>query len=243
MPFGLGSAVVYGASIVVQHRAAQEHADDTGSASAAGLLRLVRSPVWLLAIVGDFVGFLLQPVALSTGPVVVIQPLVVLMLPVSVFVSALLGWHRPRRGDYLGVVLAVAGLAAFLGLIGPPAHGHGVYRVLAMTIAISLAAGFLLRFAVVGRDRSLRGATYGTRRGRAVGAPSRRWSTPRRTCCTTMACTGWRSVRAGWCRSPGRPGWLRWHRPHPDVLPDRHARRYPPATLSADPFAAVSWAR
>jgi drug/metabolite transporter (DMT)-like permease len=162
VPFGVGSAIVYGASIVVQHRAAQEHADDTGSASAAGLLRLVRSPVWLLAIVGDFVGFLLQLVALSTGPVVVIQPLVVLMLPVSLFVSAILGWHHPRPRDYLGVVLVVGGLGVFLTLVGHPAHGHGTHpRVLAMTIALSLAAGFLLCFAVLRRDRVVRGAMYG----------------------------------------------------------------------------------
>jgi drug/metabolite transporter (DMT)-like permease len=170
VPFGVGSAVVYGASIVVQHRAAQEHADDTGSASAAGLFRLARNPVWLLAIAGDFIGFLLQLVALSTGPVVVIQPLVVLMLPVSLFVSALLGWHHPRPRDYLGVVLVVAGLAVFLGLIGHPAHGHGAHpRVLAMTIALSLAAGFVLCFAVLGRDRVFRGAMYGLVAGGLFG--------------------------------------------------------------------------
>lgn len=162
VPFGVGSAVVYGTSIVVQHRAAQQHADDTGSASAAGLLRLARNPVWLLAIAGDFIGFLLQLVALSTGPVVVIQPLVVLMLPVSLFVSASLGWHHPRPRDYLGVVLVIGGLGVFLGLVGHPVHGHGAHpRVLAMTIALSLAAGFVLCFAVLGRDRVLRGAMYG----------------------------------------------------------------------------------
>jgi drug/metabolite transporter (DMT)-like permease len=118
--------------------------------------------VWLLAIVGDFVGFLLQLVALSTGPVVVIQPLVVLMLPVSLLVSALLGWHRPKPRDYLGVVLVIGGLAVFLGLVGHPGHGREPHaRVLAMTIALSLIIGFACCFAVVGRDRVLRGAMYG----------------------------------------------------------------------------------
>jgi drug/metabolite transporter (DMT)-like permease len=162
VPFGVASSAVYGTSIVVQHRTAQEHAGGSGSASAAGLFRLVRSPVWLHAIVGDFVGFLLQLVALSTGPVVVIQPLVVLMLPVSLFVSAFLGWHHPRPRDYVGVLLVVGGLGVFLALVGHPRHGHGAHpRVLAMTIALSLIAGFVLCFAVIGRNRALRGATYG----------------------------------------------------------------------------------
>ena len=91
VPFGVASAVVYGTSIVVQHRTAQEHAGEGGDASASGLLRMARNPAWLLAIAGDFVGFVLQIVALSAGPVVIIQPLVVLMLPVSLGVSFLLG--------------------------------------------------------------------------------------------------------------------------------------------------------
>ncbi|MDT4899261.1 MAG: hypothetical protein QOJ78_191, partial [Pseudonocardiales bacterium] len=87
IPFGVASAVVYGASIVVQHRTVQEHASEGGEASATRLLQLVRHPVFLLAIAGDAVGFLLQIIALSTGPVVIVQPLVVLMLPVSLLVS------------------------------------------------------------------------------------------------------------------------------------------------------------
>ena len=162
VPFGVASAAVYGTSIVVQHRTAQQHAGDSGSANAAGLLRLARNPVWLLAIVGDFVGFLLQLVALSTGPVVVIQPLVVLMLPVSLFVSAFLGWHHPKPRDYLGVVLVIAGLGVFLGLVGHPGHGREPHaRVLAMTIALSLVIGFAFCFTVMGRDRAVRGAMYG----------------------------------------------------------------------------------
>jgi drug/metabolite transporter (DMT)-like permease len=162
IPFGVGSAAVYGASIVVQHRMAQQHADAGGLASAAGLLRLIRSPAWLLAIGGDFVGFLLQIAALSTGPVVVIQPLVVLMLPVSLIVSASLGWHRPRPGDYLGVLAIVGGLAVFLYLVGRPGPEHlPPPRVLGMTIVLVLLVGAALCFAVTGRSGIVRGSVYG----------------------------------------------------------------------------------
>ena len=135
VPFGVASAVVYGTSIVVQHRTAQEHAGDGGDASASGLLRLRAQPAWLLAIGGDFVGFVLQIVALSTGPVVIIQPLVVLMLPVSLGVSFLLGRPRGRSSATTSACSGVlGGLAVFLALVGKPGqrarsplalHRHG----------------------------------------------------------------------------------------------------------------------
>lgn len=162
VPFGVASAVVYGTSIVVQHRSAQQHADSETGASASGLLRMARSPMFLLAIGGDVIGFLLQIVALATGPVVVVQPLVVLMLPVSLGVSVLLGGHRPRIGDYLGVLGVLSGLGVFLALIGSPAPGHVPRaRIIGIAVLGVFAAGVLLSLAVTGRNRVLRGAVYG----------------------------------------------------------------------------------
>jgi drug/metabolite transporter (DMT)-like permease len=161
IPFGVGSAVVYGTSIVVQHRIAQEYAGEGGLASMSGLVKMLKHPTWLLAIAGDFLGFLLQIVALSTGPVVIVQPLVVLMLPVSLVVSAALGWHRPRTGDYLGVIGVVSGLAVFLALIGNPGAEHLPHpRNLALSVALVLAVGGVLCAAVVARNRTVRGAIY-----------------------------------------------------------------------------------
>jgi drug/metabolite transporter (DMT)-like permease len=171
VPFGVASAIVYGASIVVQHRTAQRHAEGDGEASAAGLLRLVRSPAWLLAIGGDFIGFLLQIVALSTGPVVVVQPLVVLMLPVALAVSFIFGGHRPLAGDYLGVLAILGGLGLFLGLIGTPGSGHVPHpRILGMAIVLVLAIGAVLGLAVTGRGSVIRGAMYGGVAGAYFGA-------------------------------------------------------------------------
>ncbi|HKC29697.1 MAG TPA: DMT family transporter [Jatrophihabitans sp.] len=162
IPLGVSSAVVYGTSIVVQHRMAQHHSDDNARASAAGLLRLVRSPLWLLSMLGDFFGFVLQIAALSAGPVVVIQPLVVLMLPVALIVSAVLGWHRPRAGDYFGVAAVLGGLGVFLGLIGNPGAVHlPKPHTLAETTAIVALAGVAACVVVTGRNHIVRGAVYG----------------------------------------------------------------------------------
>lgn len=170
MPFGVGSAVIYGASIVVQHRTAQQSVSGDGKASASGLLRLFRNPIFMLAIAGDLVGFSLQIVALSTGPVVVIQPLVVLMLPVSLGVSFAMGGHRPTRGDLLGVLGVILGLGAFLGLIGAPRTESLPHtRTLALATILVVVGGAVLAAVVAGRNRIIRGAAYGAAGGAYFG--------------------------------------------------------------------------
>jgi len=171
IPCGIGSAAVYGTSIVFQHRMAQEHSDEGDQASAAGLLRLVRNPMWLLAVGGDVIGFVLQIAALATGPVVVVQPLVVLMLPVALAVSSLLHGHRPRIGDYLGVLAVLGGLGVFLALIGVPAPGHVPRsRVLGSAVIIVFLAGVAACALVTGRRAVVRGAVYGGVAGAFFGA-------------------------------------------------------------------------
>ena len=92
-----------------------------GGAGASGLWSMLRRPLFLFAVVGDGLGFVLQVVALSSGPVVVIQPLVVLMLPVSLAVSFAMTRRRPTTGDYLGVLGVLGGLSVFLVTIRAPA--------------------------------------------------------------------------------------------------------------------------
>ena len=159
-----------GSTIVVQHRASHNE----GQEDARGLLRLFRDPVWVAAVLGDFLGFLLNAAALAAGPVVVIQPLVVLMLPVALIVGWLLGGPRPTAIDYLSSLAIVAGLSGFLVLIGRPGDGHAPKaRYFALTVLIVLAVGC---------------------GGRAVGAV-----TPRRLCVArstarSPACSSARSV-------------------------------------------------
>lgn len=170
LPFGIASAVVYGASIVVQHRVAQDTAEGDAEPSAAGLMRLVKHPVFLLAIAGDAVGFILQITALTLGSVVVIQPLVVLMLPVALAVSSIWNRTRPHKGDYLGCVGVLVGLGVFLGLVGKSSAGH-VHRPrdLALAAALVLGTALWLSIAVTGRNKIIRGAMFGATAGLCFG--------------------------------------------------------------------------
>ncbi|MEO8889104.1 MAG: DMT family transporter [Jatrophihabitantaceae bacterium] len=156
---GVASAIVYGTSIVVQHQVVHQPGGDE---DPAGLLQTVRDPRWLLAIGGDFIGFVLQIGALSAGSVVLIQPLVVLMLPVAMIAGPLLGGPRPRPGDYLGALAVVGGLAVFLSLIGVPGASHAPHpRRMILAIALALILGTVACLAVTGRRAVIRGAMYG----------------------------------------------------------------------------------
>jgi len=111
LPCAAMSAVFYGASTAVQHTRAHAGAERE---DAADLVRLLRDPRWLLSVGGDVVGLVLQVVALSTGPVVLVQPLLVLAVPVALPVGRLLGGKRPRPSDYLACTAIIAGLSLFL---------------------------------------------------------------------------------------------------------------------------------
>jgi drug/metabolite transporter (DMT)-like permease len=159
VPFGVAAAIAYGASTAVQHQAAHT---GTGAADARRLLRLLRDPRWLLSVGGDTIGLVLQVVALATGPVVLIQPLLVLTLPVSLFVGYLLGGPVPRRGDYLACLAIVAGLGVFFIMLGAPGAGREPRPgAILATVVIALLTGGALCVAVRGRGATLRAGVYG----------------------------------------------------------------------------------
>ena len=168
MPFAVGAACVYGTSIVVQHRSASEHGG--GDESAKGLLRLLRDPIWVAAVLGDFVGFVLNAIALSIGKVVYVQPFVVLMLPVALLVHWWMGGSPPRRGDYLGCGAIISGLALFLALIGVPHHQRiPRARWVGMAVLAVLVGGLLLCLLVRKAGPRVRGAVYGAVAGAYFG--------------------------------------------------------------------------
>ena len=159
IPCGIAAAAAYGTATAVQHSAAHT---GTGEADAVGLLRLLVSPRWWLSVGGDGVGLLLQVIALATGPVVLIQPLLVLALPVSLFVGFLIGGPRPRGADYGACVSIIAGIGVFFVLVGDPGNGEPLRPGAALvTILIGLAVGAAILLAVRGRRPAIRAVGYG----------------------------------------------------------------------------------
>lgn len=158
LPLALGvlSAVAYGCSTAVQHEAVH---DTSGRSDARGLLALLRNPRWLLSIGGDGLGLLLQVLALSTGPVVLVQPLQVLSLPVAMPIRAHLGGPRPTARDWWLVVAVVVGLAAFLALVGDPGeptrHRGNVTLLVAAGAVVLAGVVALISLGVLARTRAV----------------------------------------------------------------------------------------
>jgi hypothetical protein len=179
---GVASAVVYGASSVFQHEAVHRE-QIQGDVDPHGLIESLRSPKWLIAAGGDVVGFGLQIAALAVGSVVLVQPLVVLMLPVALAVGYLAGGPRPGLADYAACALIGGGLAGFLVLIGnPPVASVPDAKRVATFAVLILIAGLVASLAVTGHPTVVRGAMYGAVGGAFFGtlgvmvdATSRQW--------------------------------------------------------------------
>jgi hypothetical protein len=165
---GLGSALAYGAGTAGQHAAAY-----TGTADAGRLLDLLRNPRWLRATAGDVVGVVLQVLALANGAVVLVQPLLVLALPVAVLLRSWFGAPRPSATDLLNCAVLVGGLGLFFVLLGEPGRGRVIGpQATAWIAAAAIAAGGLAIAAMRGRPPVPRAVTFGVVAGCWFGVVS-----------------------------------------------------------------------
>jgi len=194
VPCAVLSAVSYGAATAMQHRAVHT---GSGRADARGLLRLLGDPRWLVSVFGDGVGLALQAVALSTGPVVLVQPLLVLAVPVSLPMGWALGGRRPSRGDYLACVGILLALGAFFAIVGDP--GGAVPLTpgsVGLVTVIGTSAGALACAFVRHASPTVRAAVYGAVAGAAFGIVGVLLDATSRT----VQQLGWQSLQrpAGW---------------------------------------------
>lgn len=156
---GVAAAIAYGAATAVQHDVAHL---GTGRSDVRGVLRLLREPRWLVAVGGDTVGLLLQVGALAAGPVVLVQPLLVLTLPVALAVGTLFGGPRPGRADYAACGAILAALAVFFLVVGEPPAARAVGpRTVAVSVAAVLVAGGLVAGAARRGAVTVRAAVLG----------------------------------------------------------------------------------
>jgi drug/metabolite transporter (DMT)-like permease len=120
----LASAAAYAASSVLQQREAR--AAPPEMAMRLGLIsHLVRRPLWLLGNLADMAGFALQFVALRTGSLALVQPLLVTGLIFALAADAVLDGRRLTRDEWRWTVMTGAGLGLFLAVSRPgPGFPH-----------------------------------------------------------------------------------------------------------------------
>lgn len=152
----LAGALVYGVTGVLQQRATHRvhHQDQIGF-----IRGLLAQPLWLLSTIGSVAGFALQGLALGTGPIVLVQPLLVSGVLFAALTGFLLARH-PVDWPLMGSLLLTAGgLAAFL-LCAQPTPGSDSLALrdvlpLAVTLFVLLLGCFFLGVRSRGLSRSL----------------------------------------------------------------------------------------
>jgi drug/metabolite transporter (DMT)-like permease len=136
---------VFGVTGALQQRATRRV--PAGEGQGGGFVRgLLRQPVWLLSTIGSVGGFALQGVALATGPIALVQPVLV----TGVLFAAAAGFLLRRRDGprsvrsldstfVLALLGTVGGLAVFLAVARPtPGEGLLTARQL-LPLAVGLA--------------------------------------------------------------------------------------------------------
>jgi len=154
----LAGACVYGVTGVLQQRNAHQIEGD--ATDQAGLIKgLIHRPAWVLSTAGSVLGFLLQGLALGTGPIVMVQPLLV----TGILFGAVTGFIvRRQRVDwaFMGTLLLTAGgLAVFL-IVSRPTQGNAALTVgealpLGIGLLVLLVASVALGLRTQGLPRSL----------------------------------------------------------------------------------------
>lgn len=137
-----------------------------GESGPAQILALIRRPVWLAGIAALIGGFVFQAAALATGPLALVQPVLVTELPFTlVLIPLMLGGYVGRRLWY-AVATMTAGLAIFL-LSAAPSVGHDRPSMNVWALAATATIGTIFGLCAVARLFGGRGrpALYGVATG------------------------------------------------------------------------------
>jgi drug/metabolite transporter (DMT)-like permease len=123
-----GAALVAGmclaATGLLQQRAASKEPADR-QFSLRLILDLVQNPRWLAGIGAAVASYVFQAVALATGPLSLVQPLVVSELLFAIPLSARRHRSRLRRREWTGLLTVTTGLA--VGIVAADPHrGHPI---------------------------------------------------------------------------------------------------------------------
>ncbi len=134
----LAGSLVFGVSSVAEQRGTQR-VERRPPLSPRLLLDLVRQPVWLSGIGATLVGFTLQVVALTFGPLALVEPILISDLIIASLIASALR----KRWDpvlLLGVTAAAVGVATFLAIAKPSGGQTTVSIIAVLPLALGLAA-------------------------------------------------------------------------------------------------------
>lgn len=151
----IGAAGCFAVSNALQHHAASQ-APRSRAIRATLLWQLLHRPVWLAGIAADLIGVGLHALALHTGALTLVQPLLVSALLLALPISRLVTGRRITLADYGWASLVVGGLSMFL-LTAHPTGGHSAASGTMLITGLASAAA-LCAVAIAAAQR--RGCTH-----------------------------------------------------------------------------------
>jgi drug/metabolite transporter (DMT)-like permease len=138
VPAAVAAALVFGVSSVAEQRGTKR-VKSRQKLTPKILLDLVRQPLWDTAIGATVLGFILQVVALSQGPLALVEPILICDLIFAVLINAYL---RKRWDPVLlaGVAASALGVAGFLAIARPASGKSTVGFIVVLPLAIGFVA-------------------------------------------------------------------------------------------------------
>jgi drug/metabolite transporter (DMT)-like permease len=137
----IAADVFLGVGWVLQQRVAA-HTRCTDDPPLRALRRLIATPVWWGGIAAMAVGQSIAAWALQSGPVTLVEPMLVGCLLCAFGFAALRGNQRVTVPEVLGTLLVLGGIALFIGAGRPQADVRTEPTLLNVLVAAAAAAGF-----------------------------------------------------------------------------------------------------
>lgn len=155
---------------VLQRKGARRQPRSIGM-SPKMILGLIREPVWFGGVAAILAGFLLQAGALATGPIVLVQPVLIVELPLTLLLASVVFHNRLRRREWLAITGMSAGVAVLLVGLSPSDGSAHRAPMITWILGCAVSVGVVLVLATVGgrRKRAGRTAYLGVATGVAFG--------------------------------------------------------------------------
>lgn len=145
---GLTAAATFALAALLQQLAAREVAP-AKSVRLALFIDLVRRPMWLGGLGAMLCGYALQAIALASGPIALVQPIVATELAFALPLAMWSGHMRASAREWLGIACVVGGTTLFVVTASPqPGHADpGPLLWIAILVPAAVVIVVVLRFA------------------------------------------------------------------------------------------------
>ncbi len=162
----VAAGAMFAVGTVLQQRAARAAPPDE-ALSPALIVWLAHRRSWLLGVGASVASFGMQALALSSGPIALVQPLIVCELLFAVPIAVRLRRRRLGAREWLGTLAVAGGLAMFAAVAAP----HGGHADPPMTHwALVLGIGGAVAVGAVALGRVVRGPARASLVALAAGA-------------------------------------------------------------------------